>query len=599
MMLGVARLTPTCDPLKLAKVLIMAACSFDHGTRETEMRCLILAKDYSSLEEVFEGAGMGLFVRHRHSTLKNLLAAIPDEIIHGSAWFSFFSGLICHIDEPDRGLDYFERSVTLFREFGNKRGQLVAACQIIMLSFGHVPNPDKGKRYLADGHSLFQEIREDLPIFCRIDTARNLGWGYLLLKNDFLTGMDYCRIAESAAQELGSPGLLLEARVALGISYLYNGMVAEFTAIGEWLYSQINTVFKLLENCSVPYLRMRTSFFLSAAHAVGGELEQAQTLLTNVFSKGTIEENNLFAKDVHLHLGFHFHQALIGLLADKTDTTRFHLECALPIVQKTGYLHVAGFTSGLLEKVMSKAVELDVEREIARRLAREELHLTILDNGEVLPLLRITTLGSFKICLGDHCVGKSSDFTSSQRQLLGLLITAKDHAISREEVQLILWPKNSPDKNKANMDTLVSRLRKVMRPVVGTKNMGHYLRLHNGILSLHNCLIDIDIFEELLVKGQHHADREQWWLAGLSWTPALQLWQGEFAAPLFGVDQADRYGVMLLARLTIMAEQWVAGLIEVNRGKDAIDVLEQVLQYAPGHDGLMRLLDHAASVSKF
>ena len=674
---------------------------FEHNLRDKGMRYLLRAEDWGGLEAIFEQYGMEIFVRHRQVTLASLLADVPPEQINSSPWFSLFLGLVIHVMEPERGLALYRRSKQLFREQGHDHGELLVTCQIILIYFAHLPDIDKGVTYLEDGDRLFQKTGDDLPVFCRIDIARNLGWAHLYFRNDIETAMRFCRISELAAQEKKNLGLLLEARVALGFSFLYAGLFANFVTIAEWLhglmkgenismYSRVlgyylqlqalhingdaenyrllnqelrenvdegflkktiiysflsmyeidlamtqgdlllaetlvndhldsghfasvnhlrmemlgtkalilahqgfykqtgseyaDTALQLLEKCTVPMMRMKAMLLVGGAWTIGGELEKARTLLTRVLEGGTQFKSSLFIAHSRMHL------ALIAIFSEDSAMMKEHIDHGLVVMHQQGYKYVRGFTSSMFLDVLRKAVELDVQRDLARELARSCFQVAIIDDGSVIPLLRITTLGLFAMHMGDKQVALIDDFTPIQRQLLGALVTSRDGRVSKEKLLELLWPDLEPEKAQTRFDALMNRLRTTLKTLLGARISTQYLVLRKGILSLNNCLVDIWEFDKLYTLGGVHAAKGNWWMAGLSWFPALKLWQGNFVADLFGVDQADRYDNELMARLVAMAIQWSEGLITRDRPDEAKRIMEQVRQYDIGNDQLFKLL---------
>ncbi len=98
-------------------------------------------------------------------------------------------------------------------------------------------------------------------------------------------------------------------------------------------------------------------------------------------------------------------------------------------------------------------------------------------------------MDSFELRMSGKILLQSKDFTPFQRELLGLLITAKGQRIPQEKIQLELWPESSPENARKSFDTLLTRLRKLIAPhlPVPVKN---YLYLQKGILCLTNYEID-------------------------------------------------------------------------------------------------------------
>ena len=244
----------------------------------------------------------------------------------------------------------------------------------------------------------------------------------------------------------------------------------------------------------------------------------------------------------------------------------------------------------ILMDLLKVAVQQGIETKYVRTIARENLQIAILPDGETLPVMYLTTLGQYKISIHGKTALDVSELPPLQRTLLGLLVTTADLKISQEQIQTLLWPDSAPDRARGSFDTLLMRLRKNIAHAIAPHPIKNYLILKKGFLILKNCRIDIHIFNRKARLGIKNSKRKNRWQAGLFFYPAMQIWQGEFLAGMVDNEILDDYRYENTQLFINASMNWAKNLIEMNQYDEAIAVLEKALRFDRFHDGLITLL---------
>ncbi len=143
----------------------------------------------------------------------------------------------------------------------------------------------------------------------------------------------------------------------------------------------------------------------------------------------------------------------------------------------------------------------------------------------------------------------SDHLTSAQRTLLVLILSAQNHRISQEKVQLLFWPEVSPGKAKNRFDKLISRLHSVLSNFLAPYPVHRYFGMRQGILYLET--ISFDAAERNSPEpnngGRHLFFFHQ----------ALGLWQAPPEPELFEGDPIQEYFLDLSRKLSELASAGV------------------------------------------
>jgi LuxR family maltose regulon positive regulatory protein len=262
--------------------------------------------------------------------------------------------------------------------------------------------------------------------------------------------------------------------------------------------------------------------------------------------------------------------------SESPETALNNLETGLSLMKINGYNHFWSWEPAMMTKLLSMAVKRDIEKSFAQNLAKDRLHLNFRDDGKPISLLKFKLMDSFELSMSGKVLLQSKGLTPFQRELLGLLITAKGQRIPQEKIQLELWPESSPENARKSFDTLLTRLRKLIAPhlPIPVKN---YLYLQKGILCLANYEIDTLQFLEAARTGLSHSKNSDWLQAHNAFQTAISLWKGAMPEDTFRSEQVATFNDMLANLMVEIGSTWSKKLAEAGKLEEAITVLEKIL----------------------
>ncbi|MFW2365515.1 MAG: BTAD domain-containing putative transcriptional regulator [Desulforhopalus sp.] len=329
-------------------------------------------------------------------------------------------------------------------------------------------------------------------------------------------------------------------------------------------------------------LRLRTQaggpFYTSFHHLI------ASAVYTRVeeFGKAqqAVETGLEIAKQIpstYLTICALFNASYLKYMSDGPETALNDLEAGLSLMKINGYDHFWTWEPQMMTRLLGLAVKRDIEKSFAQSLARERLHMNFANNGEQIPLLKFSVMDTFGISMAGEPLFQSKSLSPFQRNLLGLLVTAKGQQIPQEKVQLELWPDKPPVKARKSFDTLVSRLRKTLADDLQLP-VKNYLTIEKGILCLNNCEIDALQFIEFARTGLAHSRNSDWWQARNAFQKALILWKRALPEDTLQSEQALTFNDFLVDLLVEMGLTWTKNLADTGKIEEATALLERFLQ---------------------
>ncbi len=265
------------------------------------------------------------------------------------------------------------------------------------------------------------------------------------------------------------------------------------------------------------------------------------------------------------------------------------LESGLSLMKNSGYDHFWSWEPVMMTNLLSLAVKKGIEKDFAQSLARKRLGIIFSDDGKPVPLLKFTLLDSFELSMGKKSLLHAKDFTPYQRELLGLLLTAKGQRIPQDRIQLELWPDNSPENARKSFDTLLNRLRKLLAPHLPSQ-VKDYLYIQKGILCLANYEIDALEFIETAKTGLSHSRNNDWLQAHNAFRTAASLYRGMLPEDTFKSEQSLAYNDQLVHILVEFATIWATNMANTGQPEEATALVEQILQINLLEEELTQLL---------
>ena len=283
-----------------------------------------------------------------------------------------------------------------------------------------------------------------------------------------------------------------------------------------------------------------------------------------------------FIPSPYLHACGLLHRSYLGLLSSDQTSALEDLRKGLGLMKVHKYSNFWSWEPVMMTRLLSVSMAAGIEKEFVTDLARKRLRIAFSDHGEILPLLQITLLDHFNIIHQKKSIFHIDDFTVSQRELLGLVLTAKGQKIDQEKSQLYFWPDSPPEKARKKFDTLLGRLRKNFSDHI-TVPVQNYIVLNKGILCLHNAETDTLQFMESARTALAHSRRNEWWQTGNSCHQALSLWKGSLPTDTFTNEFASSWEIILLDTFTTLSMTWGTHLAATGRIDEAIHIIENLL----------------------
>ena len=270
------------------------------------------------------------------------------------------------------------------------------------------------------------------------------------------------------------------------------------------------------------------------------------------------------------------HRSYLHLLSSEHLSAREDLKAGLCLMKKNGYGYFWTWEPEMMTRLLSESVSADIEKEFSLALARKRLGITFSGSGEIIPLLQITLLDTFRITEGKRQLFSLDDFTVSQQQILGLIVTAPDQKISQEKAQVFFWPDDPPAKAKKKFDALMVRLRKKFSEHISAP-VQNYIILSKGFLCLRNVEIDVLSVMDACTAARTHSRKNEWWQAGNAFYRAYSLWKRKLPTDIFINDYASSQGIALLSAFAEACLTQADHLAGTGQTEDAIEILESLL----------------------
>jgi len=206
------------------------------------------------------------------------------------------------------------------------------------------------------------------------------------------------------------------------------------------------------------------------------------------------------------------------------------------------------------------------------------------------PVLQIRTLGQMEFLLGDQVVARAEDLSRSLRNLLGLLMTSPQMRVSKDEIQLALWPESRPEKARSSFDSLLLRLRKTVENVLQPHAIANYIVLQRGILCLNNCRVDAVEFLLAARRGLESMKKKNPAAARAAFAEALKWWGGPFLPGASEIERLHDFKEKLDHLYVEVVLGWSELLLAEGEYETASRILSQALPYDRANDDLVRAL---------
>ena len=344
----------------------------------------------------------------------------------------------------------------------------------------------------------------------------------------------------------------------------------------------LESALALRQTAGGAFARLENLLFAAVTCAVLERLDQAADYLETGLAE------SLAAKEERYRAGFHAWAAFVQQKLGRPDEAEGHLRSLLDLMKRQKVHFFWSLMPELLTQLGQQVKENKV-RVMLQSLLEKYLLVTFADKNQLIPLLKVYTLGRFQLEL-EHVSFDFSQVGQVPRQIFALLIAAPNHSMSLELIMSLLWPESSASKARNSLDAAHSRLRKALEDGFGAQVRDHYLVLEKGMLSLRHVWIDKNLVDQLMATARYQLQRGNNWQTELALWKIEELFQGEF---LSGFDLAENLLGQReqLNQLRLEQVEMLAMLLK-NRQQnaEAAKVLNQGLLLDPTRDSLIRQL---------
>jgi two-component system phosphate regulon response regulator PhoB len=392
-----------------------------------------------------------------------------------------------------------------------------------------------------------------------------------------------------SAQTKGDHDTVLALQTSSINSRLQQPVLTGISALSAALTGQSVVVRKsisaFLESTqSVPFFDIQGRLYCVRALLEIGLVAEAASLLEQIDIR--LESTNWqFIEIQALALSLLFHR-------DRTMTPQrlTALQKLLSEMKATGVRHPLCLTSNDLQFLLETAVSHNIERLFAAGLCNEMFKTGWDHEWKPVPLLHFKTLGGFQLFCQNRQLTSTNKFSRSQRDCLALLIAAPNNRVDQEEMQLTFWPDSPPEKARANLDTMLSRLRKTLQALIKPLAIKNYLKLQKGVISLDYCSFDIDELRYELDRGQKFLSNRDLWLADIAISRGLLLWDGDFIPGSCVVNQTTEIANQLHHTCISMTRLFGDTLTGLGQSTRAIKLLNKALSFDRCNEELIAAL---------
>jgi DNA-binding SARP family transcriptional activator len=147
--------------------------------------------------------------------------------------------------------------------------------------------------------------------------------------------------------------------------------------------------------------------------------------------------------------------------------------------------------------------------------------------------LRIHLFGPFKVWREEQFLAPAAWPGHKARQLLKILITHRQRAVSSDELIEWLWPNLVVASARNSLWVAVSRLRRLLEPEVTGRGISTFVLSEPPgyrFAPAARCEIDVDAFLDHFWAGQEYQRRSEWAAAIAAYQAAEVLYQGDYLA---------------------------------------------------------------------
>lgn len=421
----------------------------------------------------------------------------------------------------------------------------------------------------------YLSLTGDYSYFRSVEKSLREEFGTLFLPSSFPSALLTLLQAQSAQIE-GAHDVVLSLKSEETFNSLRKPVLGGMVALSEALTNQpevaMQSIATYLESDQkIPFFDVQGRLYCIRALLELDQIAEAARMLEQV--QFCLQSTNWRAIEIQaLALSLLFHRDR-PMSADSLDS----LQTLLGEMKTTGIRHLLCLSRKDLHYLLCSAVDHDIERLFAAELCRQLLKLSWDRDWKPVPLLEFNTLGGVHLFCEDAQLLSADDFSRSQRDCLAVLIASPKNRVEQEEMQLAFWPDSSPDKARANLDTMLSRLRKTLQAEIKPLVAKKYLKLQKGVITLAHCSFDINTLRFELDRGRRFLSNRNFWRADVAITRGLSLWEGDFIPGSCCTNQTTEVAEQIHQICIKMTLLWGETLTNLGQTTRSIELLDKAL----------------------
>ncbi|MFH1914841.1 MAG: AAA family ATPase [Pseudomonadota bacterium] len=323
-----------------------------------------------------------------------------------------------------------------------------------------------------------------------------------------------------------------------------------------------------------PYFIQLTHGLTMGALSLAGRYRQAQ----RIFDKYHKTADQLFQAPLIFS-----YRAAMNLSRGKPDEARSDVRRMLEHLVRFDSVHFFGWSPDIMKPVLAFAVREEIHPAYAKMLARHQMACDILDDGTIIPLLRIGIVNGVTLSLGNTEIPIAA-ITPMWQRIVTMLALAPHRSMAIQDIQSDLWPEQDPVDTRSKMDVTISRFRSKLSDYFGKGAGKLYLRTEGQRLRLAHCEIDCENIMFYAREGLGFASAGKPWRAHASFC-SMRSWMGESSNTIF--PPLNLPGTIVNTVIEALIE-WVRTLKESNAHAEALDITAKALAADPINDTLQR-----------
>lgn len=277
------------------------------------------------------------------------------------------------------------------------------------------------------------------------------------------------------------------------------------------------------------------------------------------------------------------YRAAMYLKNDKFEEAKEDVRSMLEHMVRFNNSHFFGWAPDIMKPVLSFAVKEGIHSAYAKELACKQMACDILDDGEIVPHLKVQTIGEIRLSYG-LTSSSGTDLTPMEQRIIELLAFDTQSATKLPDIQTLLWPKQDPAETRSNIDTNLSRLRSKTTKIFGKGVGKRHLQTEGQRVRLAHCSVDCDRIMKYAQEGLSYPLDEKPWHVHIAFLCMAKHLGENFENPI-ALQALPKHLVKTVSDALL---KWVQVLKLSNAPEEALGIADKALMIDPIDDTFQR-----------